>query len=257
MGTVKCVDDIKHYGYKVINQVFSKDYVSLIKKHIDEYSKENYDGTIYEKDGKTVRGLHGLHLNDSFFESICRNKVLLDIVMNYLGEPCYVHQFKVNVKKKMVGQSWPWHEDFVYWKDKDGIINPNLLNVGIFLDDVEMLSGPLCVIPHSHHCKDLTNLIKPTDNWESDLSKELTYQIDCDKIEPLIDQYGVEYMTGKAGDVMIFDPLLAHCSSVNLSPKDRMLMIITYNAVSNPAKNIDKHKRPEFLCAYDTTPINP
>jgi ectoine hydroxylase len=257
MGTVEYVNEIKRYGYKVIDQVFSKEYVALIKKHINEYSKNNYDGTIFEKDGKTVRGLHGLHLNDPFFESICRNKVLLNIVMDYLGEPCYVHQFKVNVKKKMVGQSWPWHEDFIYWKDKDGIVNPNLLNVGIYLDDVEMLSGPLCVIPKSHRSNDLTNLIKQTNDWESDLSKELTYQIGFDKIEPLIEKYGVDYMTGKAGDVMIFDPLLAHCSSVNLSPKDRMLMIITYNVVSNPAKNEENNRRPEFLCAYDTTALTP
>jgi len=248
------INKIKNNGYAKLDRIFSMQEVKSINDEISKYMTLPDAGTTFEADGVTVRGLHGLHLHDSFFERITRHEKLLKHAELFLGEPCYVHQLKINIKKKLTGQAWPWHQDYVFWKKGDGVPTPNLINIGIFLDDVEQLHGPLCIIPKSHHLGEISNEVKPKGNhWKQDLSKELTYQIDKEIINNLLKNSTVKYLTGKAGDVIFFDPLIAHCSSENLSAHDRPILIITYNATSNkPHQNL----RPDFLCARDTSPLN-
>ena len=255
MGILSTIGSINHNGYTLLDNVFSESEITIIKEQLSAYIDKEYPGIVYEKDGKTVRGLHGLHLYDQFFDKICKNKKITDIATAYIDEPCYAHQFKVNIKKRMVVESWPWHEDYVYWKNKDGILAPKLINICIFVNDCDILSGPLCVIPKSHRYENLTSEIKTETNWKQDLSSELTYQIGRDKINELIKENGTEFIIGNAGDVLIFDPRIAHSSSMNMSQQDRMLMIITYNAVSNPPTVAVQNRRPEFLCAQKLTAV--
>jgi len=246
MGVISLINKIKKNGFVTLPGVFSQDEINIFKKRINEYLDTKSDGIVFESDGISVRGIHGLHLHDKFFESICKNKTILEIATKYIGEPCYVHQFKINIKKSLVGMSWPWHEDFIYWKNKDGIIHPKILNICIFIDDVGVSSGPLSMIPKSHLCGELTDQLIGGDDWRQDVSNELTYQIGNDRIEELIDENGIETMLGSAGDILAFDPRIAHSSSVNMSNQDRSIIIITYNAVSNPPTVADGKKGLNF-----------
>jgi len=194
-------------------------------------------------------------LYDEFFSDLASDPRFLLPAEEFLGQRCYVHQFKINMKQRMNGQAWPWHQDFIYWKNGDGIQNPDLLNVAMLLNDVDMLHGPLCFIPKSHRFGDLSEEPAKLGDWEQDLSRDLTYQIGHKAIERLIRDNGIEYMTGKAGDMVFFDPLLAHCSSTNLSPQDRVLLIVTYNAVSNTPRPDHRKIRPEFLSSRDFSPL--
>uniref|UniRef100_A0A486XMU7 Ectoine hydroxylase \ len=239
---------IKNKGFCICHGFFDNAYINALNKNIDSYSSSSHPGVIKENDGKTFRGIHGPHLYDDFFKQIAADKALLSMAEDILGESCYLHQFKINMKQKMTGNAWPWHEDFVYWREKDGIAEPKLINIAVLLDDSNMLNGPLCFIPGSHkysHSYANSEERKLSD-WKNDLSSDLNYQLDREAISDMIDNNGVEFAIGKAGDLLIFSPLIAHCSGSNLSPKDRKLLILTYNAISNvPA--VDKG-RPEFLC---------
>jgi ectoine hydroxylase len=248
------ITEIKNNGYARLDSAFSLDEVGLINRQIKKHMTLADEGTTFEEDGTTVRGLHGLHLHDDFFQRITRHEKLLKHAELFLGEACYVHQLKINIKKRMTGQAWPWHQDYIFWKEGDGVPTANLINVGILLDDVEILHGPLCIIEKSHHLGEMSNEVNGTEkNWQQDLSKELTYQIDDDVISRLLNENNVTYLTGKAGDVIFFDPLLAHCSSENKSTYDRPFLIITYNAISNKPQH---YLRPDFLCARNTSPLD-
>jgi ectoine hydroxylase len=248
--------EIKDNGYSRIEEAFSPAEVTEIEMQLNDYISAGHKGIVYEEGDSTIRGIHGLHLYDDFFYNLCSNYKLLGIAQQYLEEPCYVHQFKINVKQRMTGDAWPWHQDFIYWKEGDGIANPKMINIGLMLDKVDMLNGPLCFIPNSHKHGEFSKPVGDLTDWNQDLSKNLTYQIGHEKIESLIESSGVEFMTGNKGDIIVFDPLLAHCSSVNMSPKDRKFLLITYNAVSNSPLIDNNNQRPEFLCARNTSPLN-
>ncbi|MCJ8273447.1 MAG: phytanoyl-CoA dioxygenase family protein, partial [Psychrosphaera sp.] len=206
-----------------------------------------------------IRAIHGPHLIDDFFVQIARQPLILDIVKHHLGEDVYVHQYKINMKQGMDGKAWPWHQDFVFWQQNDHIVEPKLVNVAIVLNDTNMLNGPLCFIPNSHHKGDLctptktASTIKTTSDWRNDVSAELSFQLDKKVVAELLSNNEPHFGTGKPGDVHLFDTHLAHCSGNNLSPDNRRLLIITYNALSNAPKAASD--RPEFLCATDTSPL--
>ena len=253
--THSAADDVRRHGFARQPGAFSPDEVRTIRRHIDSYVQHAHPGIVHEDDTDLIRGIHGPHLYDAFFADLVTDARLLLPAQRFLGQPCYVHQFKINMKQRMKGQAWPWHQDFIYWKNGDGIEHPHLVNVALLLNDVDMLHGPLCFIPRSHTGGDLSITPQRADDWKQDISKDLTYQLGHDSVERLIADNGIEFMTGKAGDMIFFDPLLAHCSSTNLSPQDRALLIVTYNAVSNTPRAGHARVRPEFLCARDFTPL--
>lgn len=245
----------KKQGFCVVKNIFSISEIELINQNVNNYLASEHDGIVYEKDSSVVRAIHGLHLFDSFFMELAKNKFIIDFSQKYLSDFVYIHQYKINMKKAIEGQSWPWHQDYVYWKEADHIENPHLLTAAIALDDITMLSGPLCVIPGSHQFGDLTKYEGvTTGGWAKDVSSDLTYKIDKNILAPLIAENGHEFLICNAGDVIFFDPQLAHASSNNISPSERRLLLITYNAVSNAP--IKKSNRPIFLSAVDFTPIN-
>jgi ectoine hydroxylase len=245
---------IRERGFVLIRGIFSAAEIAVINRSIESYAQASHEGVVYEKNSPAVRAIHGPHLFNSFFLDLAKNRYLIEFSQKYLSDSIYIHQYKINMKRAMEGECWPWHQDYVYWKEGDHIETPQLINVSIALDDISMLSGPLCVIPGSHKFGDLTKYdgIARSD-WKKDVSSDLTYKINRESLLPLVERNGYEFLTCKAGDVIFFDPQLAHASSNNLSPFDRRLLIVTYNAVSNAP--VKKSKRPPFLCAVDFTPL--
>jgi ectoine hydroxylase len=251
----KYLELVKKQGFCRIKNVFSDFEVSEINNNINSYLTKPYDGMVREKNSSLVRAIHGMHIFESFFMDLARNNVLVNFSKQHLRDDIYIHQYKINMKPALEGDCWPWHQDYVYWKEGDYIETPRLLNAAIALDNISMLSGPLCVIPGSHLLGDLTKYdgVKKGD-WSKDVSADLTYKIDKKVLVPLVSQNGYEFLTCNAGDVIFFDPQLAHASSNNISPHDRRLLLITYNAVSNAP--VIKSKRPVFLSAVDFSPIS-
>lgn len=249
------VERIRENGFCVEPKAFSQQEVARINQQLSHYVQQRHPGIVHEADSRLIRGVHGPHLYDPFFAELIRDPRLLLPAEALLEESCYVHQFKVNMKQRMNGQSWPWHQDYIYWRNGDGIPAPRLLNVAMLLNDVELLHGPLCFIPNSHREGDLSERPDASGSWEQDLSRDLTYQIGHEAIDRLIRNHGAVYITGRAGDLVFFDPLLAHCSSTNLSPQDRALLIVTYNAVSNIPAAWPPKARPEFLSSRDQRPL--
>jgi ectoine hydroxylase len=255
-------DSLQQKGFCQLEAVFTPAELKYFDVRLEAYLEAKHPGVVLEDDGETIRATHGMHLYDEYFAELVRDRRLLEIATEVLEKPCYVHQLKLNMKQKVSGESWPWHQDYVYWRQGDNILSPILLNIAVFLDDTDMASGPLCGIPYSHMSGDLTDLVFKSEteeknpNWESNVSKQLTYQISHSTVEELIGKHGLEYFVGKKGDVVLFDPLLVHSSGKNVSRKNRRLMIITYNTVDNHPRDFEFPKRPEFICARDYTPLN-
>jgi ectoine hydroxylase len=220
---------------------------------------------VVTEDAQAVaRAVHGLHLVQPFFRELCQRPIILNAVEAILACPVYVHQFKVNLKAARVGESWPWHQDFIFWKELDGIAKPDLVNVAIYLSDAGEDSGPLEYVPGSHEwgniCKRPSQRqpSSPEDGestWLSNVGRDLTFQV-CPE-EFSIRTAGRTPVTAlrAAGDIDFFHPQLVHGSRQNASQHDRRLLIITYNAIGNVPNQARAGQRPEFLCSRDFTPV--
>ena len=253
------LSDYNHNGFIRLNQAIASQEINEMIAAIDRICLSEHPGHVKEKNGDAYRALHGCHLYEPLFADLIRSPEILDVAQKLLGDEVYLHQLKINLKAPFVGESWPWHQDYIYWKNEDGIPTGNIVTAMIFLDDVTEFNGPLFLIPNSHTegCIEIKKL-DSANGWESDVSNTLSYQVPNEIISRLVEKNGIYSATGKKGDVTWFHGNTVHASSANLSPFKRRVVLLTYNAVSNaPPLGDEKKMRPNFLNSRDRSALKP
>ncbi|MDX3578134.1 phytanoyl-CoA dioxygenase family protein [Streptomyces sp. FL07-04A] len=257
-------------GWCKIPRRFDEETVGLLRERIDSICGRRRPEVVYEKDGETVRAVHGCHAFDDLCAALVRHPELVALAESLLGGPVYVYQFKVNLKQAHEGAAWPWHQDFAFWSEEDGMPRPHAVNIAVPLDDVHEDNGPLVVIPGSHTLGllDLPATAKEheeedkqadkqedkKDDWLQHVSADLTYTVTGSRAESLASTLGKVLITGRAGSIHAFHPSIVHSSSNNLSADRRALLLITYNAVGNAPAH---PTRPEFLVERDASALTP
>ncbi|ATL28473.1 phytanoyl-CoA dioxygenase family protein [Streptomyces formicae] len=235
---------------------FDDDAVALIRERVLSISRERRPEVVHEKDSGVVRAIHGCHNFDEVCAALVRLPQLVELAEELAGGPVYVYQFKVNLKQAHEGAAWPWHQDFAFWHEEDGMPSPDAVNIAVPLDDVHEGNGPLMAIPGSHRLGLLDLPERAADGAESDwrthVSADLAYTVNGDRAKALADASGRKVFLGPRGSIQAFHPSIVHSSSNNVSEDGRALLLITYNAVTNsPARPT----RPAFLVSRDTTPV--
>ena len=74
----------------------------------------------------------------------------MEAAQRILQDEVYVHQFKVNAKLAFRGEVWEWHQDYIFWRNEDGMPTDNVVTLALFLDEVNEFNGPLLFVPGSH-----------------------------------------------------------------------------------------------------------
>src|SRR5207245_8148112 len=105
---------------------------------------------IREKGSDAVRTNFAAHLYNRQFAKLARHPRMVEPIQKLLGEPVYMHQFKINGKMAFDGDVWQWHQDYGTWKNDDLMPEPRALTMAVFLDEVNEPNGPLMLIPGSH-----------------------------------------------------------------------------------------------------------
>lgn len=244
-------------GFLVQHAALNQEAIDKLVACTLRFQSEPHPGHVLEKDGKTFRAFHGCHLYDETFRDLIRAPQFLSPAQQLLQDEVYIHQLKVNVKQAFSGEMWPWHQDYIYWRNEDNIPDANILSVMIFLDDIDQFNGPLFFIPGSHTigCVDSPKESDSPEGWEGNVSASLTYQIEPALVTRLVDRGGLFAATGKRGTAVWFHGNLVHASPPNISPRNRRIAILTYNAVSNIPKKQPNLLRPEFLNGRDYRPL--
>ncbi|WP_226362210.1 phytanoyl-CoA dioxygenase family protein [Pseudonocardia sp. ICBG1142] len=244
-------------GCLVLPDVVSPADLALVRDAVADLYRRNHPGRVLETDGETIRGVHGCHLQSELFSRLVRLPALLGVAEAVLDSKVYVHQSKVNAKRALLGESWPWHQDFTFWEREDGLPAPAVTNVALLLDDATSFNGPLLYLPGSHRHGTVSAPGRATPHgadWRSHLSADLEYALPVDLLAELTAVHGMAAAVGGAGSLVVFDPRLVHGSGTNMSPFDRQMAIITYNSVDNvPADG--RGWRPDFLSAPPGPPL--
>ncbi|MBB3118010.1 phytanoyl-CoA dioxygenase family protein [Pseudoduganella violacea] len=263
MLTTEHLKQFAEDGYFVYPGCLSERAVRNLRAETDICAADREDpGLVREKDGDTVRGMHGIHLRNEMMSKLCRHPTLLALAKGVLGEDVYVHQFKLNIKAAFVGDVWEWHQDMTFYHREDEVPHPHFLTIAVLLDDVTEFNGPLLLIPGSHKegfkdsNKHTIEAYDAESSWLSNTTAKLRYTVEHDTLRRLVHTHGLAAPKGKAGDIIVFHANVFHGSGVNMSPFDRRVAFISYNSVKNPPQPT-RAQRPEFLCARNCAALQP
>jgi ectoine hydroxylase len=238
-------------GYLFFPGQFSAGEVRVLTEAVPELYARREAYNVREKGSDAVRTNFAAHLISAPFARLARHPRMVRPVMDLLGEPLYMHQFKINGKMAFEGDVWQWHQDYGTWLNDDLMPTERAMNVAIFLDEVTEFNGPLMFIPGSHK-KGVLEAQHDTRTTSYPL-----WTVDDALIRQLVERAGgknggIVSPKGPAGSMILFHSCLVHASGSNLSPWNRVAVYLSLCAASN---HIRRFKRPEYIAHRDFTPI--
>ena len=255
-------------GYLLIPGCFPRAEMETLRAELPKIFAEDSLRRVVEKNRNVVRSVYGSHLHNETFDILSRHPRLVLPTKQILDSDVYVYQFKVNAKASFNGDVWEWHQDYIFWRREDGMPQDRVTSVAIFIDDVTEFNGPLFLIPGSHREGMIENLVpdrvagkaseayQGSPAWINNLTADLKYSLNKEIIAKLVDKYGIVSPKGPSGSILFFHGNLVHGSTNNISPFDRVAVIVTFNSTENVPVPVST-PRPEFLVSRDPRPITP
>ncbi|MFF1561642.1 phytanoyl-CoA dioxygenase family protein [Streptomyces sp. NPDC058279] len=248
------VQQFRTQGYLILDQLFTPEETEALQDAFQRDALVPGEQRVVERDGGEVRAVYASHVRQPEFAALIRSPRVLGPVRQLLGSEAYIYQFKINSKAAFSGAGWSWHQDFAAWQMADNLQEPRLVNVGVFLDEVNEFNGPVIFCPGSHR----DGLLK---KGRGDSPAASEQHVDPEDIAltqadmtGLVDRHGLISAKGTAGTVVLFDPEIVHGSAPNMAPFRRRLLIVTYNAVDNTPQPLGE-PRPEYVVGRDTAPL--
>jgi|AntAceMinimDraft_5_1070358.scaffolds.fasta_scaffold01430_7 ectoine hydroxylase len=224
-------------GYLILKEVFD---ATELKKEAIRLENEPLDETYIIEDNNTIRSLFAPHWKSKTINEFIYNNNVIDFVKEILGQDIYIHQCHINYKKAQTGGEYAWHSDYTYWKNFDGMNNPDAISVLFLLDDMTKNNGPLTVLEKSQNLpvpkiNDSKWTIKHSaDESQGILDDDMVSKTNCSAIQ----------LTGKAGDVICMHANTLHYSGRNTSEVDRNVLFVCYNKTNNA---ITQPTRPNYI----------
>lgn len=266
--TIDQIDFYNENGYLKMDNCLSDKEVDLLIAELPNTIEKNSPRIIFENTGE-VRSVFAPHFVNKIYERLSRLDRFVIPAEQILGHKVYLHQYKVNTKKGLKGDWWEWHQDFPYWHIDDGIEQPDLISVMIYLQDTDSSNGALMLIPKSHNLGIVKFAYKEIDStaikvkyndhhktadYLSSLNSNIKFTVDHELLKEKSSDNGIVTISGKKGTALFFHGNIFHASNINLTPFDRDAVILTYNSVFNIPKNVS-NPRPEFLAGRHYDPI--
>ena len=159
-------DNYQRQGFVVINELFDEAEVAEFQRGTDELVEQSKNHQ--ESDSKfdlepdhseaapRVQRIKVPHKQSEVFSRAVRNPKILLVLKILLGENVRFRNSKLNIKAARGGSAVNWHQDWAFYPHT----NPDLLAVGIMIDDIDEDNAPLMVVPQSHLGKTLNHHYK-------------------------------------------------------------------------------------------------
>jgi ectoine hydroxylase len=251
-------------GFLFLPECFSQKEVDAVKAEIPIIFAEDSPRRVLEKERNIVRSVYGSHTTNEVAGRLAHHPKIVEPAMQILDGKMYIYQFKINAKAASGGDVWEWHQDYIFWRNEDGMPTDRVVNAVIFLDDVHEFNGPMIFLPGSQKEGVIDVSAQETlpagyqndPAWITNLTATLKYSLNQKIVARLVEQYGMVAPKGPAGSVLFFHGNIVHGSAANMSPFARNLVLVTFNHHENiPIPT--KEPRPEFLASRDYRPVEP
>jgi L-proline 4-hydroxylase len=253
-------------GFLLLPEFFSPVEIRKMSAELPTLLGEDSQCKVVEKEGGVLRSIYGSHTKNEVFRRLSCHPRIVEPARQILDNDVYVYQFKINIKSAFSGDLWDWHQDFIFWQNEDGVPSDRMINVAVFIDDVNEFNGPMYLIPGSHRQGTLeaparkvisaedNSVYKNSPSWISNLTAEIKYSVCRDVVSQLVSRFGIVAAKGVSGSVLFFHSNLVHASPNNISPFDRVIVFATYNSTNNIPITTGC-RRPDFLCSWDYRPL--
>ncbi len=250
-------------GYLLLKNVLSPTLIEQLRAEVDNMKEGEHLSIIRERNSKAVRSVFDAHnLNPTISQQVVKNDLLLDIAEQILGNGVYVHQCHVNYKRPGGGEFF-WHSDFTFWYWEDGMREPRAISIFIFLDPSRTETGPLCVVPGSHHYITHPEWYRSVDDHKEAVRHDFQSDaranglVDFDTLQRLSQHRTIETIWGNPGDIFIMDGNLVHASGPNFGLDERRVLLLILNSMDNKigVPHSGGQPRPNYISSRTFEPI--
>ena len=242
----------REQGYLVVAGVLSGAEVEELRRVTDEFvenarSRTTHDDVYDLEDSHSaaaprVRRIKTPHLWHESYAAMVAHPGILAILNAFWGPSIRFDISKLNLKAAGYGAPVEWHQDWAFYPHT----NDDLAAVGIMLDDVDEINGPLMVIPGSHR--------GPIFDHHDEQG------FFCGAIDPgrgEVDFSRAVKLTGPAGSITIHHARTVHGSAANTSGRPRRLLLHQYRAADAwPIMGVPDYQawRAMLLCGAECEP---
>ena len=224
MISQKDVDAYKEQGYLVVENVVSETELVALRSELSQLVKRAAEVTentaVYDlEDTHTVQEPRVRRIKNPekvmpSVKALMHQPALISILTKLIGLGVRFQTAKLNMKSAGYGAAVEWHQDWAFYPHS----NDDLLAVGIMLDDVDDINGPMQVIPGSH---------------KGPIHDHHSGGYFCGAIDPsrsALDIDSAVALKGKAGSATFHHVRAVHGSALNRSDRSRNFLLYQFTA---------------------------
>ena len=163
-----------------------------------------------------------LDLGDDFVGVVPRLRPVVDLAMTAIGGDVHHWHSKLSWKRPNTSARWDWHQDHGFWIH-DGVARPDMCTIAVAIGPVTVANGCMQLVRSSHRL----GTIEVVPMGPSQGS-------DPDVVAAALESHDVESCELDPGDAVVFHANTLHSSGPNRSAVPRTMLMMSYNAASNP-----------------------
>ena len=225
-------------GFVVVKNIFSEKKIKNLLKELKKIkikSIEIKNKNMHYTENKKINTIHDInkYIKSGEVINFSKDRKILNIVNNLLGEKSSVRNIEFFLKPKKTGLRAPFHQDNFYWN----ILNKKALNVWIACTESNQKNGGVCYYKNSHRLGIIRHELSHEPGSSQKVPEKYLKKINLKKIHPKLN----------IGDCIIHHCEVLHGSSANKSNKDRIGLVISYKGKSAKINKIKLKKYKNFL----------
>ena len=221
MTEVLSAEQIAHYeehGYLVLERHLPDDILASIRAEIARFEEEARSMTAsndrldledtHTPDDPRLRRIKLPHRISDVFRDLMYSDHILAPARDLIGPDLRLHTTKLNMKSAGYGAAVEWHQDYAFYPHT----NDDILAIGVIIDDMESVNGPLMVYPGSHKGPVYDHHVDGV--FAGAFLPEAVGLNPADAVE----------LKGPAGSISIHHGRIVHGSALNRSDKPRRIL---------------------------------
>ena len=249
--------DYERDGFLILPEFLSEPQVAAclreVRRLCESDEARQRPEAIIEPESNELRSMFAIHRISPFFRRVAADERIVRMLEQLLASQVYIHQSRMNLKPGFRGKEFYWHSDFETWHMEDGMPRMRAISCSILLTRNYECNGPLMLVPGSHQKYIACVGETPENHYQQSLRRQEYGVPDPASLTMLVEDGGIETVTGAAGTLVLFECNTMHGSHGNITPWPRTNLFVVYNSVENRLQDpfCGLKPRPEFIAARE------